>query len=104
MERYGEKPPCDGISIDDAGNVYVTDVENNAVGVTSPDGSYRVLASDDGHLSWPDGFSFGPDGHLYVAVSQLHRSAVFNAGRRHRNRLRGSCSSAFLLPYSHECV
>ncbi len=80
VERYGEKPPCDGISIDAAGNVYVTDLENNAVGVTAPDGSYRVLVSDDEHLSWPDGFSFGPDGHLYVAVSQLHRSAVFNAG------------------------
>jgi hypothetical protein len=42
----------------------VTDVGNNAVGVTRPDGSYRVLASDDGHLSWSDVFSFGPDGHL----------------------------------------
>jgi hypothetical protein len=80
VERYGEKPPCDGISMDAAGNDYVTDLETNAVGVTSPDGAYRVLASDDEHLSWPDGFSFGPDGHLYVAVSQLHRSAVFNAG------------------------
>jgi sugar lactone lactonase YvrE len=80
VERYGEKAPCDGISIDDAGNVYVTDLENNAVGVTTPDGGYRVLVSDDAHLSWPDGFSYGPDGYLYVAVSQLHRSAVFNAG------------------------
>ncbi len=58
----------------------MTDLENNAVGVTAPDGSYRVLVSDDEHLSWPDGFSFGPEGHLYVAVSQLHRWAVFNAG------------------------
>ena len=80
IERYGEKPPCDGISIDAAGNVYVTDLENNAVGVTAPDGSYRILVSDDEHLSWPDGFSFGPEGYLYVAVSQLHRSTVFNAG------------------------
>ena len=80
VERYGEKAPCDGISIDGAGNVYVTDVENNAVGVTTPDGAYRVLVSDDEHLSWPDGFSHGPDGYLYVAVSQLHRSAAFNAG------------------------
>ena len=80
VERYGKKPPCDGISMDAAGNVYVTDLENNAVGVTAPDGSYRILVSDDERLAWPDGFSFGPDGHLYVAVSQLHRSEVFNAG------------------------
>ncbi len=80
VERHGEKPPCDGISIDAAGNIYVTDLENNAVGVTAPDGSYRILVRDDERLAWPDGFSYGPDGHLYVAVSQLHRSAVFNAG------------------------
>jgi hypothetical protein len=80
VERHGEKAPCDGISIDNAGNVYVTDLENNAVGVTTPDGAYRVLVSDDERLIWPDGFSYGPDGYLYVAVSQLHRSAVFNAG------------------------
>ena len=80
VERHGEKAPCDVISIDHAGNVYVTDLENNAVGVTTPNGAYRVLVSDDEHLIWPDGFSYGSDGYLYVAVSQLHRSAVFNAG------------------------
>ena len=80
IERHGQKVPCDGISIDAAGNVYVTDLQNNAVGVTSPEGSYRVLVSDDERLTWPDGFGYGPDGYLYVAVSQLHRSAVFNAG------------------------
>jgi hypothetical protein len=72
--------------------------------VTSPDGSYRVLASDDG-TGWPDGFSFGPDGHLYVAVSQLHRSAVFNAGEEASQPpfevMRLGPSSC---PYSPECV
>jgi sugar lactone lactonase YvrE len=80
VERYGEKAPSDGISIDGAGNIYVTDLENNAVGVTTPDGGYRVLVRDDERLIWPDGFSYGPDGYFYVTVSQLHRSAVFNAG------------------------
>ncbi len=46
-ERYGEKALCDGIGIDVAGNVYVTDLENNAIGVTGPDGSYSVLVKDD---------------------------------------------------------
>jgi sugar lactone lactonase YvrE len=80
VERYGEKAPCDGISIDVAGNIYITDLENNAVGVTAPDGSYRILARDDERVLWPDGFSYGPDGYFYVTVNQLHRSAVLNAG------------------------
>jgi sugar lactone lactonase YvrE len=46
-ERYGEKALCDGISIDAAGNVYVTDLENNAIEVTGPDGSYGILVRDD---------------------------------------------------------
>ncbi len=79
-ERYGEKALCDGISIDAAGNVYVTDLENNAIGVTGPDGSYGILVRDDERLIWPDGMSYGPDGYYYVAVSQLNRSAPFNAG------------------------
>lgn len=80
VERYGEKSISDGISIDLAGNVYVTDLENNAIGVTRPDGSYHILARDDEHCIWPDGMSYGPDGYFYVTVSQLHRSAPLNAG------------------------
>jgi sugar lactone lactonase YvrE len=80
IERYGQKAASDGISIDGADNIYITDLENNAVGVTRPEGDYQVLVRDDERLIWPDGFSYGPDGYLYVTVSQLHRSAVFNAG------------------------
>lgn len=80
VERYGEKAPSDGIGIDTAGNVYVTDLPNNAIGLTRPDGSYQVLVKDDEHLIWPDGMSYGPDGFYYVAVSQLHRAAPLNAG------------------------
>lgn len=80
VEHYGEKAPCDGIGIDIAGNVYVTDLENNAIGVTGPDGRYQILIRDDEHLIWPDGMSYGPDGFYYVAVSQLHRAAPLNAG------------------------
>lgn len=80
VESYGEKAPCDGIGIDAAGNVHVTDLPNNAIGVTGPNGSYQVLVKDDEHLIWPDGMSYGSDGFYYVAVSQLHRAAPLNAG------------------------
>jgi hypothetical protein len=32
----------------------------------------------DAIISWPESFSFGPDGYLYFVASQLHRSAPLN--------------------------
>lgn len=80
IEHYGAKAPSDGISVDSAGNVYISDIANNAIGVTKRGGSYEVLIKDDRRLSWPDGFAFGPDGYLYVTVDQLHRHSTFNDG------------------------
>lgn len=79
VERYADKPICDGISIDREGNIYISDIGNNAVGVIDDTRSYRILAQDR-RLSWPDAFSFGPDGKLYTVANQLHRTAVLNAG------------------------
>jgi sugar lactone lactonase YvrE len=80
VERYGQKTACDGISIDNAGNVYVTDVNANAIGVTTPGGNYRVLYQDS-RLSWVDGLSYAPDGYFYATVNQLHRHPVLNGGQ-----------------------
>jgi sugar lactone lactonase YvrE len=88
IEEYGRKGVSDGISVDSAGNVYVTDVAHNAIGVleATPDASgvrpYRLLAQDADLLSWPDGMSVGPDGWMYVVVNQLHRHAALNAGNQ----------------------
>ncbi len=78
VEAYREKPVCDGISVDVEGNIYITDVGRNAIGVATAEG-YTVLASDP-RMVWPDGLAFGPDGHLYVTVNQLNRDSAQNAG------------------------
>jgi sugar lactone lactonase YvrE len=80
VERYGTKPPSDGIAIDSAGHVYVTDITRKAIGVTGPSGTYRLYAQDDERLAWPDGISAGPDGWMYATVNKLHRSAALNGG------------------------
>ena len=80
VERYGEKAVSDGISIDSAGNLYITDLGATAIGVTKADGSYGVHVKDE-LLLWPDGLSYGPDGSFYVTVNQLHRHAVLNQGK-----------------------
>ena len=79
VEHWADKPICDGISIDDAGNLYLGDLASNAIGVIGPDRNYRVLITDP-RLSWVDAFSFGPDGYLYTVANQLHRSTVLNGG------------------------
>jgi hypothetical protein len=76
VERHGDKAPSAGITIDEAGNVYVTDVGARAVGVTAPDGSYRVLVQDDVLLDWADGLAVGDDGYVYVAANGLYRNWV----------------------------
>ncbi|MFN6955035.1 MAG: L-dopachrome tautomerase-related protein [Acetobacteraceae bacterium] len=85
VERHREKRGSDGISVDGAGNVYVTDVAASAIGVATENG-YRVLARDPALLRWPDGFAFGPDGWLYVTVNQLHLHPAVNGGRGDEGR------------------
>jgi hypothetical protein len=79
VERYRDKANSDGISMDRLGNVYVTDLLRGAVGVSTAEG-YRVLARDP-RMIWPDGLAFGPDGLLYVSVSQVGRMPFVNDGQ-----------------------
>ncbi|MGI9413672.1 MAG: L-dopachrome tautomerase-related protein [Hyphomicrobiales bacterium] len=81
VEVYGPRPYSDGISVDAAGNVYISAVQSNALGVLGSDGKYRELMRDDDRLAWPDAMSYGPDGMLYIVVNQLHRTALLNAGK-----------------------
>ncbi|MEM7711594.1 MAG: hypothetical protein AAF264_12770, partial [Pseudomonadota bacterium] len=79
VERYGDKPVSDGITIDAAGNVYVTDLNGKAVGITRPDGSYEALVTD-AMMTWPDSVAAGPDGHVWVVINQLNLSVPLSAG------------------------
>ena len=55
---------------DDAGAIYLSDMEHSAIHRISADGKLQTLVTDE-KLRWPDGFSFGPDGWLYVTCSAL---------------------------------
>ena len=70
VEYYAHKPLSDGFGIDPAGNVYVTDVEHNAVYIVGHDRKPRTLIRSES-IRWPDGLAFGPDGWLYISDSAL---------------------------------
>ena len=80
IERYGKKPISDGITIDDFGNVYITSITDDSIGVVQPDGAYRTLFQEN-ELSWPDGFAIGLDNYIYVTINELHRSPTLNDGQ-----------------------
>lgn len=70
VERFGEKTMSDGITTDEKGNIYLSDIEHSAIVKMKPDRSLETIIKDP-MLRWPDGFSFGPNGWLYVTSSAL---------------------------------
>ena len=79
IEYYAPKPYSDGIKVDDNGNVYITDIEHQAIGVSNPDSGYQIVATLPNGQTWPDGM-FIKDGVVYVVVNQLNRTAALNNG------------------------
>ena len=68
VERYSDKPLSDGLSVDLDGNIYVTDVEHNAISIVSNDRQPKTLMRSS-DIRWASAVSFGPGGYLYVADS-----------------------------------
>jgi sugar lactone lactonase YvrE len=72
VERFALKTMSDGITTDRDGNIFLTDPDQSAIVMMEPLGTLRTLIKDP-VLRWPDGFSWGPDGYLYVTCSALHQ-------------------------------
>jgi sugar lactone lactonase YvrE len=78
VETYATKTESDGITTDLSDRVYLSDPGNDAVHVIGPDRKLVTLVSTP-RLRWPDGFSFGPDGWLYLTASSLHHVIFMGA-------------------------
>jgi len=70
VENFAAKTISDGLSIDAADTIYLSDPEHSAILTLGQDRRLTTLLKDP-RLRWPDGFSFGPDGWLYVTCSSL---------------------------------
>ncbi len=72
IERYALKTMSDGLAMDADDRIYISDLEHSAIVALDPDRRLTTLLRDD-RLRWPDGFSFGPEGALYITCSALHQ-------------------------------
>ncbi|HZR83522.1 MAG TPA: L-dopachrome tautomerase-related protein [Candidatus Binatia bacterium] len=70
IEVFAEKPMSDGITIDAQDQVYLSDMEHDAIHRLDRQGELKTLLKSD-RIRWPDGFSFGPGGWLYFTCSSL---------------------------------
>lgn len=78
VEEFGPKNPSDGIAYAPGGGILATDLENNAIGLTTK-GRYQILVKDK-RLSWPDSMAVS-NGYIYVTQDQLHQHPAFSQGQ-----------------------
>jgi sugar lactone lactonase YvrE len=64
----------DGIAIDAAGKVYITDLTNSRIVTFDPTTKAFTELAKAPDMVWPDTLAWGADGWLYVAVNQLYRA------------------------------
>ncbi|MFC5479011.1 L-dopachrome tautomerase-related protein [Massilia suwonensis] len=81
VENYGTNGVNDGLLIPRGTNrMLLTSVEENAVRMRDldkgPQAPIQTLVQDE-RLRWPDTFSQGPDGTVYVTTSHIQDSAFF---------------------------
>lgn len=84
VEDFAPKTLSDGITIDNAGNIYLSDMEHSAIIRLGQDRRLMTLLKDP-RLRWPDGFSWGPGGWLYVTCSSLHHVLFVSSDRMRAN-------------------
>jgi sugar lactone lactonase YvrE len=70
VEDFADKTLSDGLTMDVDDNVYLSDMEHSAIVRLGRDRRLITMVKDP-RLRWPDGFSFGPAGWLYVTCSSL---------------------------------
>jgi sugar lactone lactonase YvrE len=79
VEDFAPKTISDGLTIDLGNEVFVSDPEHSAILRLGADRRLVTLLKD-ARLRWPDGFSWGPDGWLYVTCSSLQHVIFKSAG------------------------
>jgi sugar lactone lactonase YvrE len=84
-EKVATTEPVDGLWTGENDEIYLSSIADNAVKVLNPaDGSVRQVLTDQ-RLRWPDTFSQGPDGTIYVTASHIQDSPWFHVAWTDKN-------------------
>ncbi|MFD0893740.1 SMP-30/gluconolactonase/LRE family protein [Luteolibacter ambystomatis] len=84
VEKVAVTSSPDGMIEDNQGGIYLAAFEKSAVTRFDIAAGKETLIVRDDRLKWPDTFSWGPDGWLYVTTSQIHLMPKYNRGENKR--------------------
>ena len=75
VEKLGVTPAPDGMIFDDKGNLYMADLERNAVSYRTPSGEMKILIQDS-RIKWPDSFTIDSDNNLIFTDSLVQQAPI----------------------------
>ena len=79
VRPWADLPPVGGTAMDNAGNLYFSDLAHDSIERRSPDGRITEIARDP-RLHWTDALFLDARHNLWLPVPQLDRAAPFNGG------------------------
>lgn len=71
VESVSDKPLSDGIRVDSAQRILVTDVDHNGIYVAEAETKKTYTLLKDQRIRWADGLSYGANGFWYLADSAI---------------------------------
>lgn len=71
VENLGKTPAPDGMIFDRLGNLYLGDLENNAIMCRTPEGGLKTFVQDT-KIKWPDTFTIDEQENFYFTTSRIH--------------------------------
>lgn len=78
IEFYANKPMSDGITIDANNNIYISDLQNHAIGIVNANREYSTLYQNNNTLSWVAGFAAAGNLGILAVSNKAHNSPAFN--------------------------
>ena len=78
VQKVAKTDVADGLWMDGKGQLFLTSPQDNSVKMLTSDGKLQLLVQD-ARLRWPDTFTQGPDGALYVTTSHIQDSPWFQS-------------------------
>ncbi|WFS03158.1 L-dopachrome tautomerase-related protein [Rhizobium tumorigenes] len=79
VKKVATTEPSDGFWMDKSGRLFLSTMQSDSIKMLTADNKLETVLTDS-RLRWPDTFSQGPDGAIYITASHIQDSPWFHTG------------------------